>query len=421
MIGISAAAVMIGPFSAPAQPPDSAAAATQTAPIEQLRAWLANPVETRPTLEAQPFASAPLTKAESTAAAVALWDDLAARLLVERRAEWEARSITLDGKSMRFEFRVFGAPAPGSRGRRLFISMHGGGNARAEVNDQQWRNQIRLYTPEEGIYLAPRAPTNTWNLWHEAHIDAMFDRLIEDAALFENVDTDRVFLMGYSAGGDGVYQLAPRTADRWAAAAMMAGHPNDASPMSLRNLPFAIHVGANDDGYHRNTVAGQWGEQLDALHAADPGGYTHLTELHAGRGHWMNRQDASAVPWMSDFTRNPWPNRVVWRQGRAPHSRLYWLATDADQRAPGATVIASAHENEITVESADGVRDVSVLLSDELVDLDRPVKITFRERVLFEGGVPRTIAVIERSLRDRADPRLAPAAVLRVTLEPAVP
>ena len=51
-----------------------------------------------------------------------------------------------------------------------------------------------------------------------------------------DVDPNRVYIMGYSAGGDGVYQLAPRMADRWAAAAMMAGHPNDASPLGLRNI-----------------------------------------------------------------------------------------------------------------------------------------------------------------------------------------
>ena len=52
-------------------------------------------------------------------------------------------------------------------------------NAPPGLNDGQWRNQIRLYQPEEGIYLAPRAPGNTWDLWHTADIDPLFDRLIE--------------------------------------------------------------------------------------------------------------------------------------------------------------------------------------------------------------------------------------------------
>ena len=69
-----------------------------------------------------------------------------------------------------------------------------------------------LYQPAEGIYLVPRAATNTWDLWHQAHIDQFFDRLITDMIVLENVNPDQVFIMGYSAGGDGVYQLAPRMA-----------------------------------------------------------------------------------------------------------------------------------------------------------------------------------------------------------------
>ena len=119
--------------------------------------------------------------------------------------------------------------------------------------------------------------------------------------------------MGYSAGGDGVYQLAPRMADRLAAASMMAGHPNESSPLGLRNLPFAIHVGADDAAYNRNKVAREWGEKLDKLREGDPEGYLHLTEIHPGRAHWMNREDASAVPWMAKFRRDrcralSWPS-----------------------------------------------------------------------------------------------------------------
>ena len=179
------------------------------------------------------------------------------------------------------------------------------------------------------MYLCPRAPTNTWMLWHESHIDTMFDRLIEDLIVLEDVDPNRVYLMGYSAGGDGVYQLAPRMADRFAAASMMAGHPNDASPLGLRNLPFSIHVGAVDNGFDRNKVALEWEGKLAALRAGDLEGYVHWVKLYEGKAHWMDGQDAAAVPWMQQFTRNPLPAKVVWKQGNTTHERFYWLAVEA--------------------------------------------------------------------------------------------
>jgi poly(3-hydroxybutyrate) depolymerase len=157
---------------------------------------------------------------------------------------------------MKYAFIKFGA-APAS-GHSLYISMHGGGGAPAAVNDRQWKNQIRLYKPVEGYYLAPRAATDTWNLWHQGHIDPMFDTLIENFVALKGVDPNKVYITGYSAGGDGTYQLGPRMADRWAAAAMMAGHPNEARPDNLYNLPFFIQCGGKDAAYDRNKIAAKW-------------------------------------------------------------------------------------------------------------------------------------------------------------------
>ena len=92
-----------------------------------------------------------------------------------------------------------------------------------------------------------------------------FQRLIENFVVEHGVSPNRVYLMGYSAGGDGVYQLAPRMADRFAAASMMAGHPNNANPLGLRNLPFMIFAGGKDAAYNRNKVAAEWGVKLAKL------------------------------------------------------------------------------------------------------------------------------------------------------------
>ena len=77
-------------------------------------------------------------------------------------------------------------------------------------------------------------------------------------------------MLSSSAGGDGVYQLAPRMADRFAAAAMMAGHPNETKPLGLRNLPFAVLMGGDDAAYDRNKKAEEWKQALADLRADDP-------------------------------------------------------------------------------------------------------------------------------------------------------
>lgn len=115
--------------------------------------------------------------------------------------------------------------------------MHGGGECPPEVNDGQWVNQIYLYEPAEGVYIAPRAPWNTSDLWHRKGLDELLEDVIRACVVFEGVNPNKVYLLGYSAGGDGVWRLAPRMADKWAAASMMAGHPGEASQVNLMNTP----------------------------------------------------------------------------------------------------------------------------------------------------------------------------------------
>lgn len=373
-------------------------------PIAQLRAWLEQPRSSRGEIGSQPFAALPLDKSRATAARDLLWNDHVDMIRSERATEWNDKAITADGTTLRLKVKHVGTKPEG--GWNLYISMHGGGNAPASVNDQQWENQIKLYSPPDSLYIAPRAPTNTWNLWHEPHIDMLFTRLIEDAIVLGEVNPNRVYLMGYSAGGDGVYQLAPRMADRFAAAAMMAGHPNDASPLGLRDLPFTIHVGADDNGYNRNKVAAEWNGLLDDLQKHDPDGYVHEVQLHQGRGHWMNREDAVAVDWMAKFTRTPLPKRIVWNQSSVTHDRLYWLAVPAKEAAKGELVIAERDGQHVNIVKHDGVSDLVVMLNDRMLDLDQPVVVTADGREVFNGKARRTIGDLAATLAECGDPDL---------------
>lgn len=347
-----------------------------------------------------PVAKLKLDRYEAQRAADLIWSALCKKIVAERSVEMQKHSFERNGLTLQWKEKVYGdAPA---NGHSLWISMHGGGEAPKEVNDQQWDNQIELYKPSEGIYIAPRAPTDTWNMWHQDHIDPMFDRLIADYVILRGVDPNRVYIMGYSAGGDGVYMIGPRMADRWAAASMMAGHPNDASPLSLRNIPFYIFVGGDDSGYNRNVVAAEWGHKLDELQKADPAGYIHKTTLFKGLGHWMDRKDAIAIDWMAGSVRQFWPHTVVWKQLHVPGTRFYWLEIAKDDAKKGQYVHAVADGQIIRVETAD-INRISLRLSDKLLDLDKPVTVYINNKKAYQGPVNRTLQAIESSLEERAD------------------
>lgn len=385
-----------------------------TKAIEHLEKWVAEQPLNDERLKSVPtegFASTALSRTDAERAVKSLWTARVEFLKADRKAEVDAREIQIGELKMPFWYKTFGE-AP-EAGRSLFISMHGGGGAPARVNDQQYENQKKLYQPEEGIYLVPRAPTNTWNLWHEGHIDEFFDRLITDMIVLENVNPDRVYIMGYSAGGDGVYQLAPRMADRLAAASMMAGHPNESRPEGLRNIGFTLHMGADDAAYNRNKVAAEWSEKLAALQKSDPDGYVHSVTLHEGRGHWMNLQDAVAVPWMAKFTRNVWPKKVVWLQDDRTHDRFYWLQVNKTAAKAGDEMVASIQDGAIIVEKL-AASEFRLLLSDSLLGLDKPVTIRMPDGASSTHSATRTIAAIAQSLLERNDPVSAYSATIAV-------
>lgn len=373
-------------------------------PVEDLSAWLKLNRNSRPALESQAFGRVPLTDAECGQAGKAIWEERTAYVKAAWGTQWTGKLLVdSKGLQMRFEYKTYG-PKPAA-GYDLYISMHGGGEAAASVNDQQWQNQITLYQPP-GIYLAPRAPTNTWNMWFQDHIDGFFDRMIQLCVANLDVNPNRVYIMGYSAGGDGTYQLGPRMADRWAAGAMMAGHPNDASPVNLRNIGFTLHVGALDAAFDRNAKVVEFAKKIQALQDADPGFYKYHAQVHDGKPHWMDLEDKVALPWMAAFTRSPHPRKVVWLQdgtGIRTQPQSYWVGRpDRKDSLLKASITAEIKGQEVHILSTN-LDSVALYLNDSLVDLDKPVAFFWKGAKVGEGLVPRTVASLYLSSEARGD------------------
>ena len=387
------------------------APSVSTAQVQDFKAWLSAP---QGELSVQRFANKKLSKADSNEAAYiidSLWLRKSAQ---ELGPQWQRMTISHDSIKLACACRVFGA-AP-KDGRSLYISMHGGGHCPKEVNDEQWMNQIYLYEPTEGVYIAPRAPWNTSDLWHRKGLDEMLEDVIRACVVFEGVNPNKVYLMGYSAGGDGVWRLAPRMADKWAAASMMAGHPGESSQINLINTPYMIWMGEHDHYYNRNTLAKEKSQVMDSLSAAHPGKYIHSNNIIEGKGHWMDRVDTAAIGWMAQYRRAPYPKQLVWRQELVTREHFYWLTAPADEVEQGKTVIANIDGNDINIAQCDYSK-LTIYLNDHLVDLDKKVTIRHNGKKIARVKPRRTIANLHHSLNLRNDRSYAFPCIIEVKMK----
>lgn len=50
--------------------------------------------------------------------------------------------------------------------------------------------------------------------------------------------------------------------------------------------------------------------------------------------------------------------------------------------------------------------DLLIRLDDRMVNLNQPVRVVYRDRVLFDRHTPRTIATLIHTLSQRGDPQL---------------
>lgn len=328
----------------------------------------------------------------------------------------------------------------------LFISMHGGGQYHGPkkdkpgphgwaVNTREWQTQMQLsamvYKPA-GLYFVPRmADDNLGRWWHKHNIE-LFTRMISRAILYNEVDPNKVYLMGISQGGYGSCHLAPYMADLFAAAGPMAGGMMTVTE-NLRNLPFRSDIGEFDTAYKRIIFAKELHAKIDAHRKEDPEGYENILAIQEGKGHGI---DYSLSPsWLNEHTRNPYPDRVVWRsrdkQGLYRES-FYWISLCKVPERGEISLVATLDKEKNSVEvTAEEVipgkekgekptrrplssSDVLVHLNDELLDLDREVTVTFNGKPVFQGMVQRDQGTMMRNLVKRGDPNYAFPAEVRI-------
>ncbi len=362
-----------------------------------------------------------------------------------RLKETEKKAMTSGSATMKYTVSRIGEP--GENGYPVYIALHGGGGTTKEVNDSQWQHMQIYYrdSVECGIYIAPRGVRDTWNTHFNDESYALYERLIENLCIYENIDTNRIYLMGYSAGGDGVYQISPRLADRFAAVNMSAGHPNGVNMTNLYNTPISFQCGENDTSYDRHKETARSGNRLEELsekycNAEFPEGYIHTVFLHVGKGHGVRDNDAkrseqviisnpdewlkgaaavrekantNAVDFVNQFTRNPLPERIVWdlsvRASGSDTETFYWLRAPKSLREGVVIVNYDKATNTFNVEKNTVKGNVSIMVNDEMADLFSPITVTFNGESTSCTVTP-TVDYMKKTISEKWDKNMIFAA-----------
>jgi pimeloyl-ACP methyl ester carboxylesterase len=351
-------------------------------------------------------------------------------------AEWWASAGVKENLFMRYFTRRFGKKPEG--GWPLYINLHAGGNNR-EGNDRCWGLTRSQYNIGTGLYLCPRSLRDLAESWYDPVNYALLDRILAEAIALWDVNPDKVYLMGFSMGGWGVMHLAPTLPDRWAAVSASAGAgfvgaTGRAAPDNLRNTPIIIQVGGNDKDFGRQPLSKAFVEALSGFHKRDPAGYEVVFKEHAGQGHQIN--DGDAPGWLARHTREPLPKRIVWQQPISPPGfsradiqqsltkdwpealhyagQVHWLRNP--RPGPYQRIVANRDGNTVTIEEAEHMEEIVILLDDRMADLDKPVRVLCGGKDIATETPKRTVDAMIASLVARGDPRLMYSA--EVTVKP---
>lgn len=304
-----------------------------------------------------------------------------------------------------------------AKGWALFIAMHGGGGTTQEFNDSQWKRMGTYYRdhPEMGgyIYVALRAPDNTWNGFYTGYAYPLMANLVKQFLLFGDVDPDKVFIMGYSHGGYGTYAMGPKMADRFAgihasAAALADGAVAD----TLRNTVFNTMVGEKDKDHGRSKRIQDFDAEIKRLRGDRNDIYPVTVRIIADHPH-SGLPDRDGIAELYPAVRNPVPRELTWVLTDTVNTDFFWLRVPQPVR--GERFNVSCRENELNVTTAPNVSSASILLDARLVDFSKPVKLIVNGKTVSKKLKPSLRTLCE-TLQRRGDPGLAFTAELPLSV-----
>ncbi len=254
-------------------------------------------------------------------------------------------------------------------------------------------------------------------LWWEDRPHQIVRAVIDEVVRRFNVDTDRVYIAGFSNGGTGTLVYAARWPDRFAAAAatMSAAVGRGFIPSfvsGLNTVPLLLLHGTND----RVIPVGEAVENRSRLARQARTAPLDVVLLE-GRAHDLaiSTDEGRTLAFLSGRRRDPFPRAIVFETSDLGAPRRYWIEITGKD---GGTAHVEAHIEaggviDITTKN---VRSLRLLLRGETLPQDGPLVVRVDGREGFRDAVTEDCGLFARTLEELSDPGRAYSAVVEFEL-----
>ncbi|MCE9580947.1 MAG: hypothetical protein K8T20_00370 [Planctomycetes bacterium] len=350
--------------------------------------------EVRKSFESREVLDRPLTKDQ----AKALLDMLAAGnpYLTDKTNSGVLEVLTgKDGETTKAWYQLPPGYKPKDKPPGLVIALHGG-----PAPDYK---TAFVTAPQEYSYWTGPAGKQKLILASPAWIGdptRVVMETIEACAKKWNVDRSRVWLVGHSAGGVGSFMVGPPNADRFAGIApFVCGMEHGDRLKNAYNFGVYHVLGKKDNAFFLSTGR----KNSDVLKAA--GGALEVVEKEGGHDVYPDECDKS-LAWLVARPRNFWSKDVRWTKDAARTGGGFLWIDPYGTTEPG-TFTAKVDGNTIAIS---GARPAELVLSDSLLDLDKPATVTIGGETVFEGPVTRTLRAALEWVEARGDFSAVPVA-----------
>jgi hypothetical protein len=289
----------------------------------------------------------------------------------------------------------------GDEPRPLLVYL-AGGHGRAMLSVMGSQSTVRdlgylvLYPQSEGYW---------WNPKSRSVVTTLVDEVLRKF----NVDTNRVYLTGFSNGGTGTLFFATWWPHRLAAAASLMGagaYPPEAEAPLLLNvtdLPLLFAHGVKDEVIAAPTTRDTVRQLLDL----DPGSPVE-THMLKGRGHdlWLGNDDDLTIPFFQLHAREVFPRSIEFQIRDLEFPRHYWV--EILEKGNGVAEVRAqiSGDNTIIIETS-RVKRLRLLLRRELLPRPGPLRVRINGKQVFSTVLEPDCDLLVRSMGETADPFLA--------------